>query len=112
MNQRKVKDFIHKGRRCIIIEMNVEVSGKYCNGFVELKKDEIKDSYDDYDITSDEMIYQGDLSNTGFGDGKTYIGFDSSHFWNNIHPESKKSEYVEKTCKKIVDELNNLKVKK
>lgn len=34
------------------------------------------------------------------------IGFDTSHFYNYETPKTKSLEYVEKQCKKIVDELN------
>lgn len=115
-----VKDFKYKGRRCVIIEIDRSSLMKelpdslrntfkpYCNGYVELKKNEIKDSYNDYSITSDELTYQGKLKfgdGLDISDGKTYIGFDSVHSWNDEKPESKTVNYVEGTCKKIVEEL-------
>ncbi len=119
-----VKDFKYKGRRCVVIEIdrggepnlareflegNIGQAFKpYCNGYIELKKDEIKEDYDNYNIKSDEITYQGELKFAGeldCSDGKTYLGFDSAHFWNWEKPESTKAEYVAKTCKKIVDEL-------
>lgn len=81
---------------------------KKCNGYVELKKKEVKEDYDHYDIESDEITYQGKLEfkDLKVSDGETYIGFDSAHSWNDEKPESKTAEYVENICKKIVDELN------
>ena len=120
-----VKDFKYKGRRCVVIEIDrgkqenlprIFLEGKfggafkpYCNGYIELKESEIKESYDDYNIESDELTYQGNLKfaqGLDGSDGKTYIGFDSGHFWNDEKPKSKTTEYVSNTCKKIVDELN------
>ena len=118
-----VKDFKYGGRRCVVIEIDRSNLMKdlpdslrntfkpYCNGYIELKKDEIKESYDDYAITSDELTYQGKLEfpkGLNASDGKFYIGFDSAHSWNDNEPKSKTKEYVANTCRKIVKELNKL----
>ena len=116
-----VKDFKYKGRRCVIIEIdrsNTAPKGfensigfkPYCNGYVELKKSEILENYDDYPIKCEEITYQGNLKfpkGLDASDGKQYIGFDSAHSWNDEEPESKTVVYIEKTCKKLVNELIN-----
>ena len=125
MGQMKVvRDFKYKGRRCVVILISrlpglpdvSDVSSDsirgylepYCNGYVELKDSEVKEDYDDYNIESDELTYHGKLcfSELKVDDGKTYIGFDSVHHWNNMNLESKTAEFVANTCKKIVVELH------
>lgn len=116
-----VKDFRYKGRRCVVIKIDRSESMKelpksmmgafapYHNGYVELKKNEIKEDYDEYEIESDEITYEGSLEfprDLDASDGKTYIGFDSAHYWNDEKPESKTANYVANTCKKIVDEID------
>lgn len=116
-----VKDFRYKGRRCVVIKIDRSKAMKdlpeslkksfkpYCNGYVELKPNEVKEDYDNYHIEADEITYQGDLKfaqGLDASDGKTYVGFDSAHYWNDEQPKSKTAEYVAETCKKIVDELN------
>lgn len=107
----KVRDFIYKNRRCIVLKMTLPFGtfGIYHNGYVELKPNEIKDDYNSYNMKSDEITYIGKLDRFAerydFSDGKTYIGFDSAHYWNIGKPKSRTADYVEHTCKKIVNEL-------
>ena len=115
-----VKDFKYGGRRCVVIKIDISHLEKdlpkslrerfkpYCNGYIELKKSEVKEDYDNYKITSDEITYQGELDfpSLNSSDGKMYLGFDSAHSWNDESPKSKTAEYVANTCKKIVNELN------
>ncbi len=105
------RDFVYKGRRCIVIEM--KQLGNYCNGYIELKPYEISKNYDDYKIKADEMTYLGDLRNVEGLDikGINFIGFDSIHYWNDQHPESKTANYVANTCKDVVKEMRSLKFK-
>jgi len=118
-----VRDFEYKGRRCVVIMVdrrndikNIPGVSKrlknifkpYCNGYVELKKSEVRNNYYNYSISSDEVTYHGDLNfgnKLNASNGKTYIGFDSAHVWNDKVPKSKTAKYVENTCKKIVEEL-------
>lgn len=127
---KKVKDFKHKGRRCVVIEIDrggnanlarefLEGPGSsafkpYCNGYVQLKEDEFKDHYNDYDISSEELTYQGDLKFKGLdaSDGEIYVGFDTAHAWNEQQPESKTAEAVAEVCKKIVNEFEKAKTKR
>lgn len=108
-----MKDFNYKGRRCIVFK--ILHYNSYCCGYIELRENEIKEDYMDYEIRSDEITYQGDLTDlqppaTGeVADGKFYMGFDSAHLWNERKPESKTPEYVAQTCKNIVDELESTK---
>lgn len=127
MTYKLIKDFRYKGRRCVVIEMFLDLPkihfnggvhyrgiNPYCNGYVEVKDKEAvvneltKKNNNGYleMINSAEITYEGDLSNLDLSDGCFYIGFDSAHAWNDAKPESKTAEYVEGTCKKIVDELN------
>ena len=122
-----VKDFRHKGRRCVVIEIDrSKIMRKlpkslkrcfepYCNGYVELEDEEVGENYDEYKIKSDEITYQGNLKfpkGLDASDGKVYIGFDSAHFWNDENPKSKTMKYVANTCKNIVDELNSMRIRK
>lgn len=120
------KDFIYKGRRCVVLEIDrgahaplkwrtevfTDMWKPYCTGYVELKPDEVKESYDDYGLESEEFTFQDTLKHfekqcEGFKAGKSvFIGFDTAHVWNDQRPESKKPESVAKVCKKIVEELN------
>ena len=104
-----VKMINYKERRCVIILLDRSPYQKpFHNGYVELKNSEVKKHYDDYNIECEELTYQGNLDfgkELNAADGKTYIGFDTVHGWNDNHPESKSIESVEKVCKKIVDEL-------
>lgn len=117
------KDFIYKGRRCIVLEMSCNfMITPYCCGYVELTEEEAKHAINDdkerpsYDyfnkfIQSDEMTFMDNLNPVeGLDTGNTiFIGFDSAHYWNDEHPESKTPDYVANTCKKIVDELERRK---
>lgn len=118
---RVVKSFVYKDRRCVIIKIDrseilrssllepstSSIFEPYHNGYVELKEKEIKEDYDEYNIRFDEITYQGDLKFKGLdaSDGKWYIGFDTTHHWNHLHPESKTAKHVETVCRRIVDEL-------
>jgi hypothetical protein len=123
MTNKLIKDFRYKGRRCVVVEMlsnipkilSYRVLKPYCNGYVEVKDKEAviieltkKNNGSGFlkMINSAEITYEGDLSNLDLSDGHFYIGFDSAHAWNDAKPESKKADYVEETCRKIVDELN------
>ncbi len=119
-----VKDFVYKGRRCVVIEIDRSgVKSKlpnslqgtfepYCNGYIELKDKEVLDDYDDYKITSDEITYQGDLKfpqGLDASNGKPYIGFDSAHYHNWEKPETRTADHIANICKKMVNELNTIK---
>lgn len=101
-------DNVYKGRRYVVIQIEGNpYFSSYCNGYVELHEDEILKDYNNYDIKSDEITFHGELCELKGFDPKNmfFIGFDSAHFWNDENPESKTPEYVEKTCKKIIDEV-------
>ena len=110
-----VKDFQYKGRRCVVVfidrsEMRkitkVGLMGSdYHNGYIEIQESELKDEDYDYDL-SEEITYCGDLSHIEKPTTKTYIGFDTAHYYNYENPKTQSLEYVENQCKKIVDELN------
>jgi len=130
MTHKLIKDFRYKGRRCIVLEIFYEIPNSifgnlrpafnikpYCNGYIEIKDKEAvlnkltekkKGSGFLKMIDSAEITYQGDIrfDDLDLSDGHFYIGFDSAHAWNDAKPESKTAVFVEKVCKKIVDELN------
>jgi hypothetical protein len=100
-----IKDFEYKNHRCVVVEMFFLDNS--CNGYVALNANEIKSSYDAYDMKCVELTFMGDLSRYGkqYDENTIYIGFDTSHSYNEVHPETKTPEAVEQVCKNIVDEL-------
>ena len=94
--------------RCIVRRVHgmitASLSKDYHNGYIELRDDEYVEMEDD-DLPV-EITYGGDLSNINRKDGKRYIVFDSAHFDNWENPETMSLEFVEKQCKKIIDNLN------
>lgn len=77
----------------------------YHNGYIEIKESEIKDEKDDYNL-SEGVTYCGNLAHIEKPTTKRFIGFDTAHYHNYENPKTQSLEYVEKQCKKIVDELN------
>ncbi|RLI85229.1 MAG: hypothetical protein DRO76_05790 [Candidatus Altiarchaeales archaeon] len=96
----KVKEVFKVGRRiCVVVEMDISSVGKYHNGYVSVLKKNYGKHYSDFidRIETDELTYSGNLDH--FKDKRIpekvwFFGFDSAHYWNKLHPESKTFESV------------------
>lgn len=125
----KIKnDFIHEGRRCVVVEINrgagipkdivanlptfIDLWKPYCCGYIELKPEEVKESYNHHNLESEELTYKNTLKRLeeqckDFKAGDSvFIGFDTAHVWNDENPESKNPDSIIEVCKEIIEELN------
>jgi len=115
-----VKKFMYRGMLCIIIKMNfdtetiaglskvnklIKTSGVFHNGYVESS---LKCSYHDLErhIKSVELTYSGHLSQIDHTlKDRWFLGFDTAHHWNLLHPNTQNAKAVEKTLKELCDEI-------
>jgi hypothetical protein len=75
----------------------------YHNGYVECEQGTEFDNMCVY-ICGEEITFHGELS--GLPDGKYYIGFDTCHYYNDQHPETKTAEHVKARCQEIAYQLD------
>jgi len=124
-----IKKFFYMGRNCFVVKIDnsiirdkikdIHIDDWYC-GYIEMSlnpfKNEFKSDYGKYNLST-EITYQGDLSHfpknhnwfyklISFLIRRTYIGFDTAHYYNKENPETNTADVVEKKCKDIVNELN------
>jgi hypothetical protein len=106
MRIKAMEVFVHKGRICVVVNMD----DKYHNGYVQvLPKNKGKDYEEFVDkIETVELTYSGDLK--GLFDGVWFFGFDTAHFWNDLHPETKTFEWVKKQTIKLCEEMKRKRI--
>lgn len=110
MKKAKLKEvFKHKGKICVIVEMNMVLPiGQYHNGYVEIKKHKHYDELIDK-INADELTFSGELDYLNKElKGKWFLGFDSVHGWNMQQPESQTFDSVKKRTIQLAEELIKL----
>ena len=98
--------FEHKGRTCLVVEMNIRMVGAFHNGYVEVSNKNKDKSYHDFvdQIQTDELTFSGKLEDERLKD-KYFLGFDSCHFWNDKKPESKTFESVKDRTIELCEEM-------
>lgn len=106
-----VKDVFKVGRRtCVVVERIMPCLLPFHNGYVEVLKKNYGKSYWDFieKIETEELTYSGDLSHLNdprIPKGKWFFGFDSAHYWNDLHPESKTFENVKERTIQLAKEM-------
>ena len=117
----KIKEiFDFKGRMCVVVEMLAAEETMFSsllhsiwpfhNGYVEvLKKNKGKDYQKFIDmIDTDELTFSGNfdyIKNDRIPKDKWFFGFDSAHYQNEEHPESKTFENVKKRTIELAEEM-------
>ena len=106
-----VKQFEHAGRKCAVVKVDfswssLQPNGPSHNGYVEVFNNELKNNYNDYEISGQELTFNGSLAN--FGINGRFVGFDTLHYYNTEHPHTQTLEHVECETRKIAEELNKL----
>ena len=124
MNYEIAKKFMYKGILCVVVKMgfyqlgkvtiikhrlkeNMKISRIYHNGYVESS---LKCSYHDLErhIKSVELTYSGHLSQIDHTlKDRWFLGFDTAHHWNLLHPNTQNAKAVEKTLKELCDEIRS-----
>ena len=108
-----VRVFDYKGRTCVVIGIWLNFIGNYHCGYVEVLPKNKGKKYEEgkFDkITAEEITYSGSLDHINSPEllgikGKYFVGFDTAHYWNDLHPETKTFKSVFGRTKKLCDEM-------
>lgn len=98
-----IEVFNHKRRKCVIVKVNIPKIGESHNGYVSLSENFNREK-DPADFIEDiEITWYGKLSQYELPE--EYIGFDTNHVYNDIHPETKTYENVRKVTINLAEEM-------
>lgn len=96
-----VDEFTYNNRKCIVVRIQCSGFFTYHNGYVECNE-----GFDGVIIGGEEITYRGNLEHIPIDDDSNcYIGFDTYHHYNEMHPETQTAEYVKSGCQVIACQL-------
>lgn len=108
--QSKIREiFFHRGRLCMVLERGKTYPFNFHNGYVQNLPKNNNKSYTKLSsrIYTTELTFGGSFS---FAPNIFFFGFDTGHYWNDEHPESKTFEGVKKTTIQLCDEMIKKKI--
>ena len=102
-----VEKFTLNNRICAITKATFSILFSWHNGYIELLDGEVKDSYNDYPNVAENLTYQGHGNYFNNDETKTFIGFDTNHYYNRRNPSSQTPQAVLYTILQTIKELEN-----
>lgn len=100
---------VHVGRHCAVMYRRFGPGFEFHNGYVSILGHNSNITYDDERILNLEtasITYIGDLSSlTGDTSIMIVVGFDTAHAWNDLRPETKTFQAVQRKTMELAEEL-------